>query len=47
MIKHIFGITKDGQKFTYCPIGHIVSWNQQDHTNSYCSYCNIFTDMVQ
>jgi hypothetical protein len=38
--KHHCGITKDGRKFVYCPIGHIISWLADDYDNKWCAYCD-------
>jgi len=41
---HFLGVTKDGRKFVYCPIGHIVSWHPGDYDNKYCAWCIMYFD---
>jgi hypothetical protein len=40
-MKHLRGII-NGQKWLYCPIGHIVSWHPTDHDKGWCAHCNEF-----
>lgn len=39
---HFRGITYDGQKFVYCPIGSICSWSHGDYDNQWCHWCQSF-----
>ena len=36
---HFRGITVGDQKFVYCPVGNICSWNLGDYDNSWCHWC--------
>lgn len=36
---HFKGITKDGQKFVYCPVGNIISWYSEDYNHDWCENC--------
>ena len=35
---HFTGVTVDGMKFVYCPVGNIVSWSEGDYDHKWCHY---------
>jgi hypothetical protein len=42
---HWRGQTANGQKFVYCPVGFLVSWNDEDYDNYYCPWCKtVYTE---
>lgn len=36
---HYRGITINGKKFSYCPVGVICSWSEGDFKNKWCHFC--------
>lgn len=43
---HFRGITVDGRKFVYCPVGNICSWSVGDHKNSWCHWCKLYFNEI-
>lgn len=40
--RHIRGINERGQKFVYCPVSLLTSWNEGDYDNAWCHACHIY-----
>lgn len=34
------------QKFVWCPVGYIISWNAGDYDHKYCPWCKEFFDGI-
>lgn len=43
---HFRGTTEKGQKFFYCPVGRIVSWNPGDHDNKWCHFEGKYVETI-
>ncbi len=46
-MKHQRGITKDGRKWLYCAVNHIVSWHPEDYNNKWCHSEEVFVEDLQ
>lgn len=36
---HFTGVTVQGRKFVYCPVGSICSWSEGDYDHKWCHWC--------
>lgn len=39
---HFRGINRKGQKFVYCPVSLLASWNPGDYDHEWCPACLLF-----